>query len=95
MPQLATGRGRLSCLALTEPGAGSDLQGGVRTQAVRDGDEWVINGAKMWATNATIADIIVVLCRTDPAGGSRSLSQILAPTDAPGVIIGPPEKRWD
>lgn len=90
---LATGRGRLSCLALTEPGAGSDLQGGVRTQAVRDGDEWVINGAKMWATNASIADVIVVLCRTDPAGGSRSLSQILAPTDAPGVVIGPPEKK--
>jgi alkylation response protein AidB-like acyl-CoA dehydrogenase len=53
----------------------------------------VINGAKMWATNASIADTIVVLCRTDPAGGSRSLSQILVPTDTPGVIIGPPEKK--
>ena len=93
LPQLATGRGRLGCLTLTEPGAGSDLQGGVRTQAVRDGDAWVINGAKMWATNASIADTIVVLCRTDPSGGSRSLSQILVPTDTPGVIIGPPEKK--
>lgn len=93
LPQLATGRGRLACLALTEPGAGSDLQGGVRTRAVREGDEWVINGAKMWATNAGIADIIIALCRTDPAGGSRSFSQILIPTDTPGVLIGPPEKK--
>ena len=93
LPRLATGRGRLGCLTLTEPGAGSDLQGGVRTTAVRDGDGWVINGAKMWATNASIADTIIVLCRTNPAGGSRSLSQILVPTDTPGVIIGPPEQK--
>lgn len=93
LPSLATGKGRLACLALTEPGAGSDLQGGVRTTAKRDGDEWVINGAKMWATNAGIADVMVVLCRTDPGGGSRSLSQILIATDTPGVTIGPPEKK--
>ena len=47
----------------------------------------------MWATNASIADTIIALCRTDPAGGSRSLSQILVPTDTPGVIIGKPEKK--
>ena len=93
LPKLATGRGRLGCLTLTEPGAGSDLQGGVRTTAVRDGDGWVVNGAKMWATNASIADTIIVLCRTNPAGGSRSLSQILVPTDTPGVVIGPAEKK--
>ena len=93
LPKLATGRGRLGCLTLTEPGAGSDLQGGVRTTAMRDGDGWVVNGAKMWATNASIADTIIVLCRTNPAGGSRSLSQILVPTDTPGVIIGPAEKK--
>ena len=87
LPRLATGKGRLGCLALTEPGAGSDLQGGVRTAAVRDGDGWLINGAKMWATNASIADTIIALCRTDPQGGSRSLSQILVPTDTPGVHI--------
>jgi len=93
LPKLATGRGRLGCLTLTEPGAGSDLQGGVRTTAMRDGDGWVVNGAKMWATNASIADTIIVLCRTNPAGGSRSLSQIIVPTDTPGVIIGPAEKK--
>ncbi|HSM59045.1 MAG TPA: acyl-CoA dehydrogenase family protein [Candidatus Sulfomarinibacteraceae bacterium] len=93
LPALASGEGRLGCLGLTEPGAGSDLQGGVRTRAVRDGHEWVINGNKMWMTNASIADIMVVLCRTDPDGGSRSLSQIVVPTDTPGITIGPAEKK--
>lgn len=90
---LATGRGRLGCLCLTEPGAGSDLKGGVRTAAVKEGDSWIIDGAKMWATNASIADTMIVLCRTDPAGGSHSLSQILVSTDRSGITIGPPEKK--
>ena len=93
LPKLATGEGRLGCLALTEPGAGSDLQGGVRTTAVKEGDSWVINGSKMWMTNASIADMVVVLCRTDPAGGSRSLSHVIVPTDAAGLTIGPAEKK--
>lgn len=93
LPPLAGGEGRLACLALTEPGAGSDLQGGVRTRAERDGDEWVINGNKMWMTNASISDLMVVLCRTDADDGSRSLSQILIPSDADGITIGPPEKK--
>lgn len=91
--QLATGQGRLGCLCLTEPGAGSDLKGGVRTTAVKEGDSWIIDGAKMWATNASIADTLIVLCRTDPAGGSHSLSQLLVPTDTPGITIGPAEKK--
>jgi butyryl-CoA dehydrogenase len=90
---LATGRGRLGCLCLTEPGAGSDLKGGIRTIAVKEGDSWIIDGAKMWATNASIADTLIVLCRTDPVGGSHSLSQLLVPTDTPGITIGPPEKK--
>jgi butyryl-CoA dehydrogenase len=93
LPPLATGAGKLACLSLTEPGAGSDLQGGVRTTAVKAGDAWVINGSKMWMTNASISDLMVVLCRTDLAGGSRSLSHIVVPSDAPGVTIGPPEKK--
>jgi len=93
LPPLATGSGRLAALALTEPGAGSDLTGGVRTFAVRQGHEWVINGSKMWCTNASIADVIVTLCRTDKAGGSNSLTLILAPTDTPGLSIGPAEKK--
>jgi alkylation response protein AidB-like acyl-CoA dehydrogenase len=93
LPSAASGRGRLAALALTEPGAGSDLQGGVLTRAVRQGDEWVINGAKMWCTNASVADFIVTLVRTDPGGGSRSLSMIVVPTDTPGLDIGPAEKK--
>lgn len=93
LPPLATGQGKLACLALTEPGAGSDLQGGVRTAAVKEGDSWIIDGNKMWLTNASISDVMVLLVRTDPAGGSRSLSQIIVPTDTPGISIGPAEKK--
>src|SRR5215210_1051343 len=53
LPLVGSGKNRLAALALTEPGAGSDLQGGVVTQAVKDGNTWVINGAKMWCTNAS------------------------------------------
>ncbi len=93
LPLVASGKNKLAALALTEPGAGSDLQGGVVTKAVKDGNEWVINGAKMWCTNASIAEYIITLVRTDATGGSRSLSQILVPTDTPGLRIGPPEKK--
>ncbi|MFZ5885201.1 MAG: acyl-CoA dehydrogenase family protein [Chloroflexota bacterium] len=93
LPRVASGKHKLAALALTEPGAGSDLQGGVTTKAVKDGNEWVINGAKMWCTNASIAEYIITLVRTDPRGGSRSLSMILVPTDTPGLVIGPAEKK--
>jgi alkylation response protein AidB-like acyl-CoA dehydrogenase len=93
LPLLATGRGKLGALALTEPGAGSDLAGGVRVFAERRGSEWVINGEKMWCTNASIAETIITLCRTDKRGGSHSLSMIVVPTDTPGMVIGPAEKK--
>ena len=93
LPILATGRGKLGALALTEPGAGSDLAGGVRVFAERHGNEWVINGEKMWCTNASIAETIITLCRTDKRGGSQSLSMIIVPTDTPGLSIGPAEKK--
>jgi alkylation response protein AidB-like acyl-CoA dehydrogenase len=89
LPRLASGQGRLGALALTEPGAGSDLAGGVRTRAVVEGDAWIIDGQKMWTTNASVADVIVTLCRTAP----QKLSLILVPTDTPGLHIGPPEKK--
>lgn len=93
LPQVTSGQNKLAALALTEPGAGSDLQGGVVTKAAKVGNEWVINGAKMWCTNASIAEYIITLVRTDPAGGSRSLSQILVPTNTAGLKIGPAEKK--
>jgi alkylation response protein AidB-like acyl-CoA dehydrogenase len=93
LPLVAGGRGRLGALALTESGAGSDLQGGVRTKAEKIGHEWVINGSKMWCTNASIAEYIITLVRTNPAGGSRSLSMLLVPTNTPGLDIAPAEKK--
>ncbi|MBL8078814.1 MAG: acyl-CoA dehydrogenase family protein [Anaerolineales bacterium] len=93
LPLVASGKNKLGALALTEPGAGSDIQGGVITRAEKQGDEWVINGAKMWCTNAGIAEYIITLVRTDPKGGSKSLSMILVPTDSKGLHIGPAEKK--
>jgi alkylation response protein AidB-like acyl-CoA dehydrogenase len=93
LPRMSQGKGKLGSLALTEPDAGSDLQGGTSTKAEKQGDEWVINGAKMWCTNAGIAEYIITLVRTDPKGGSKSLSMILVPTDSKGLTIGPAEKK--
>jgi alkylation response protein AidB-like acyl-CoA dehydrogenase len=93
LPVVASGKSGLGALALTEPGAGSDLQGGLRTKAEKIGNEWIINGTKMWCTNASIAEYVITLVRTNPAGGSRSLSMILVPVNTPGVTIAPAEKK--
>jgi alkylation response protein AidB-like acyl-CoA dehydrogenase len=93
LPGAASGRGKLAALALTEPDAGSDLKGGIRARAQLQEDQWVINGAKMWCTNASIADFIITLVRTDPDRGASSLSMLLVPTDVPGLHIAPPEKK--
>ncbi|MBT3338915.1 MAG: acyl-CoA dehydrogenase [Anaerolineae bacterium] len=90
---VATGEGKLAALALTEPGAGSDLKGGVTTKAEKDGGEWIINGAKMWITNPSVADYIITLARTAPGTGSDSMSMFIVPADAPGLIIHPAEKK--
>ena len=93
LPPVTTGeRGKLAALALTEPNAGSDLRG-VQTRAELQGDEWVINGSKMWITNAGDADYIVTLVRTAPGRASNTLSMIIVPTDTPGLHVGPPEKK--
>jgi len=85
---ITEGKGKLAALALTEPGAGSDLQG-TKTKAERDGDQWVLNGNKMWCTNASIADYIVTLVRTS----DNAFSLIVVPTDAEGLYIAPAEKK--
>jgi alkylation response protein AidB-like acyl-CoA dehydrogenase len=73
----------------SEPEAGSDL-GGVRTRAVLEDDEWVLNGQKIWMTFGTRADWLYVLCRTDPdAPKHRGLSLILVPAHQPGVDVRP------
>ena len=92
LPRLTSGD-YLGALALTEPGAGSDLLGGVQTTATQAGDTWVINGSKAWITNPSLAPCIITLCRTDRDAGSRGFSQILVETDRPGLTVNPPEKK--
>jgi citronellyl-CoA dehydrogenase len=73
----------VAAIAVTEPAAGSDVAG-IRTRAVRDGDHWVINGSKMYITNAATADWLCLLAVTDPEAGYGGFSQIIVPTDSPG-----------
>ncbi|MBZ6140948.1 acyl-CoA dehydrogenase family protein [Streptomyces olivaceus] len=87
LPKLATGELRTG-VALTEPGAGTDLQG-IRTTARRDGDHYVVNGAKMWITNARYANPLPVLVKTDPATtpAHKGMSVLLVDTDSPGFEV--------
>ncbi|WP_096906055.1 MULTISPECIES: acyl-CoA dehydrogenase family protein [unclassified Dietzia] len=81
LPRIASGE-VLGCFGLTEPGNGSD-PGTLRTRAVRDGGDYVINGSKVFITNGTWADVCLVFARTG-AEGARGISAFLVPTDAPG-----------
>ena len=73
----------VAAIAVTEPDAGSDVAG-IKTRAVRDGDEWVINGSKIYITNAATADWLCLLAVTDPEAGYGGYTQILVPTDSKG-----------
>lgn len=83
----------LGALALTEAKGGSDLAGGVQTTAVLKGNEWIINGSKMYVTSGAVARSINVLCITDKAQGHRGLSMLIVPRDAPGLVIGKVEEK--
>jgi alkylation response protein AidB-like acyl-CoA dehydrogenase len=76
---------KISCLGITEPDAGSDVSG-IKTRAVRDGDEWVINGSKTYITNGHRADYIVLVTKTDPEAGYDGFTLFLVDMDLPGVI---------
>jgi alkylation response protein AidB-like acyl-CoA dehydrogenase len=78
---------KLGTFALTEPNAGSDL-GGVSATAVRDGDDWVINGQKMWITSATHADFFTVGAKTDPEAGIKGISFFLVDKQHDGLSVG-------
>lgn len=77
----------VAAIAMTEPGAGSDLQG-VRTTAQRDGDDFIINGAKTYITNGQNAHLILTVCKTDPSAGAKGTSLILVEADRPGFARG-------
>ncbi|WP_271892537.1 acyl-CoA dehydrogenase family protein [Candidatus Phyllobacterium onerii] len=79
LPKMATGE-LIGAIAMTEPGAGSDLQG-VKTSAKRDGNHYVINGSKTFITNGQLANLIVVVTKTDPAQGAKGTSLIIVETD--------------
>jgi glutaryl-CoA dehydrogenase len=79
---MATGEA-LGCFGLTEADAGSD-PGSMRTRARRDGEDWVLDGSKMWITNGTLADVAVVWAQTDPDAGSKGIRGFVVPTDTPG-----------
>src|ERR671936_543738 len=76
---------KISCLGITEPDAGSDVAG-IKTRAVRDGDEYVINGSKTFITNGHRADVCVLVTKTDPDAGYDGFTLFLLPMDLPGVI---------
>lgn len=86
LPKMASGA-TVGALAMTEPGTGSDLQN-VRTKAVRDGDDYVLNGAKTFITNGGQADLVVVVAKTDPAQGAQGISLLLVEADRPGFRRG-------
>ena len=86
LPRMLSGE-TIAAIAMTEPGAGSDLQG-VRTTARRDGDDYLVNGAKTFITNGQNADLIIAVCKTDPDAGARGTSLILVETDRPGFARG-------
>jgi len=83
---------KLGAFGLTEPEAGSDA-GATRTTAVLDGDEWVINGQKTFITNGSIADVVVITARTDPAKGTRGISSFIVEKGTPGFRPGRDEVK--
>jgi alkylation response protein AidB-like acyl-CoA dehydrogenase len=95
---------KLGCFAMTEPGGtqgggGCDIENvnlhgtKIHTRAVLDGDEWVINGQKMWASNEGVADLYCVVCTTDPNLGDEGIAMIYVPKDAKGISFGKNERK--
>ena len=86
LPKMINGQA-VGALAMTEPGAGSDVQG-IRTNAVKDGDDWVLNGSKIFITNGYHADVVIVAAITDPGKGAKGTSLFLVDTTLPGFEKG-------
>lgn len=81
--------GGFACWGLTEPAAGSDVAG-ITTRARRVGDSYVINGGKVWITNASLASFVLAFAKTDPAAGHKGMTAFLIERDTPGLEISPP-----
>ncbi len=83
---------KIGAFGLTEPGAGSDAAA-IKTRAVLDGDEWVINGQKIFITNGSVADVVVIAAVTDPAKGKKGISNFIIEKGTPGFRIGREEDK--
>jgi len=83
---------KIGAFGLTEPQAGSDA-GATRTRAIRQGDEWVINGQKIFITNGSVADFVVITAKTDPEKGTRGISAFIVEKGTPGFQPGRDEKK--
>lgn len=77
----------IGALGLTEPGAGSDALGSMATTAVRDGEDYIINGRKLYITNGPVADVILLYCKTNPEHGAHGISAFVVEMDSPGVSV--------
>ncbi|GAA3821064.1 acyl-CoA dehydrogenase family protein [Nocardioides panacisoli] len=86
LPKMASGE-VVGAIAMTEPGTGSDLQN-VKTKAIRDGDDYVINGSKTFITNGAQADMVITVAKTNPEEAAAGISLIIVPTDTPGFSRG-------
>jgi isovaleryl-CoA dehydrogenase len=86
LPDLCAGR-TIGCLGLTEPGAGSDALGAMRTTAHRDGDHYVLNGSKIYITNGAVADVVLVYAKTDRDRGAKGISAFIVETTSPGFAV--------
>ncbi len=86
LPRLCSGEWT-GCLGLTEPGAGSDALGSMRTRAVRDGDDFIINGSKLYITNGPVADICLLYAKTEEGNGSKGITAFVVETDTPGFKV--------
>ncbi|MBB6521235.1 acyl-CoA dehydrogenase family protein [Pseudoteredinibacter isoporae] len=91
LPKMVSGE-VLGAIAMTEPGAGSDLAG-MSTSAVRDGDDWILNGSKVFITNGIYADLVIVCAKTDPSAGAKGISLFLVDTSLPGFNRGKSIKK--
>jgi acyl-CoA dehydrogenase len=89
---MLTAEPRFAAYCVTEPGAGSDVAN-IKTTAKKVGDEYVINGAKMWITNASVADWFFVLAITDPTAKHKGLSGFIVDAKTPGITVG--KKEWN
>jgi alkylation response protein AidB-like acyl-CoA dehydrogenase len=92
LPKIASGE-HLVAYALTEVSSGSDALGSMKTRAVKQGDNYVLNGQKIWITNGSVADVVCVFAVTNPEAGSRGVSAFVVEKGTPGFSVGKLEKK--